>query len=247
MLVDCSVCETPHPRHANSSPYPCAVLSLKGARSGWHKLTPASCSDVDIWAGINRPKGPAPESRTIETAGHWVTAQLDPRNVLASYLDCTPLQIIIDRTCPKCAKDHGKPKVLPTKIRLDWNLAHCNELTVLAISRSGKSVGVDVEHPGRLVNPATVVERFFSKDEHSYLDAAGANRFTELFLKMWTGKEAYLKAIGIGLARGLSWFAIQPDQPRELRLRLDENVDRPSWAIDYVNIASFTVAIATQL
>lgn len=85
---------------------------------------------------------------------------------------------------PECA---GGPHI---------SLSHSGSLVVCAVA--DVAVGVDVEtRPPRDV--AAVAERFFTAEEARWLAADAPARFPML----WVLKEAYLKALGLGLAGGL--------------------------------------------
>jgi len=78
------------------------------------------------------------------------------------------------------------------------SLSHSGDLVCCAIAGRG-SIGVDVE-VGRRRNSATALaERYFTAAEVRWLDAEPEQRFRML----WVLKEAYLKALGVGLAGGI--------------------------------------------
>lgn len=80
---------------------------------------------------------------------------------------------------------------------VDVSLSHGGGWIAVAAHRHGR-VGVDVEAV-REVGPA-LARRCLSPAELSWLDhAADAPDRRERFLRLWTAKEAYLKAIGTGL------------------------------------------------
>lgn len=90
-----------------------------------------------------------------------------------------------------------------------FNLSHARGLIALAVAESGE-VGVDVETEARRTDTAAIAHRYFSARElrsFAGLDrAARRHRFFEL----WTLKEAYLKALGIGIGVPLASFSIVP-------------------------------------
>ena len=79
----------------------------------------------------------------------------------------------------------------------------------------------------RRTDPA-IAERFFSPPEITYLhthqsDTARRNAF----LRIWTLKESFIKAIGTGMATPLADFAFeQIDSDRPLIRMLSENLER---------------------
>ena len=87
-----------------------------------------------------------------------------------------------------------------------FNLSHSNGRAVLAVSRTPE-LGVDIEFTGRKRRAAKIAHRYFADEEIQTLlalpDSAQQSRFYEL----WSLKEAYIKARGLGLAIPLRSFA----------------------------------------
>jgi 4'-phosphopantetheinyl transferase len=86
-----------------------------------------------------------------------------------------------------------------------FNLSHTDGLVALAVASS--EVGVDVEwrqRPGRTVELA---DRYFSGPEIAALRDLEAGLQRDRFFDLWTLKEAYIKARGLGLAIPLGAFA----------------------------------------
>ncbi len=94
----------------------------------------------------------------------------------------------------------GKPALTPGSTGKDirFNLAHSDDQAVIAIA-SGREVGVDIERASRQKDGEAIARRFFSPTElASFLEYPSSER-TEVFLRHWVRKEAYLKARGWGL------------------------------------------------
>ena len=87
-----------------------------------------------------------------------------------------------------------------------FNLSHSNGCAVMAVSRTPE-LGVDIEFTGRKRRLAKIANRYFADEEIRALlalpDSAQQSRFYEL----WSLKEAYIKARGLGLAIPLKSFA----------------------------------------
>ena len=84
---------------------------------------------------------------------------------------------------------------------LNFNVAHTPGMVVMAVGRVAR-IGVDVEASDKRV-PLPVARRYFSPREATALDALAPEARPRRFLRLWTLKEAYLKALGEGLAGGL--------------------------------------------
>ncbi|MBR5515528.1 MAG: 4'-phosphopantetheinyl transferase superfamily protein [Clostridia bacterium] len=77
-----------------------------------------------------------------------------------------------------------------------FNISHSHEWVCLAVS--SKEIGVDIEKH----DPAKtrLAKRFFSKKEQEFC------KTVKDFFDIWTQKEAFIKAIGVGLSYGINTF-----------------------------------------
>ena len=89
--------------------------------------------------------------------------------------------------------DYGKP-YLKSNSDIFFNISHCHEMAVCTICNT--EVGIDVENI-RTYHPR-VVKRVFSDKEAEILENS-ANK-DEMFFRIWTLKESFVKAIGIGIS-----------------------------------------------
>ena len=110
--------------------------------------------------------------------------------------------------------DHGKPEVVvPAGApRLRLNLSHTRGLAAAALTVD-HDIGLDVEWLDGRTDGLEVARHFFAADECAQLEQAPPGLATETFLAFWTLKEAYVKAIGKGLAQPLDGFAFTLDPP----------------------------------
>ena len=106
----------------------------------------------------------------------------------------------------------GKPHLVATGSAeaLEFNLTHTTGLSACAVCRQ-LPVGIDAEDASRKVDYA--VARKFAKQEQEYLDTLDMADRQEPFFAYWTLKEAYMKALGLGLTLPLNSFAIDLEGP----------------------------------
>ena len=97
--------------------------------------------------------------------------------------------------------EHGKPYA-PSLPGLDLNLSHAKNHVLLAFARN-QPLGVDLERIDRRLAIEDLARRFFAPEEADALDRVPADERLPAFLRLWTCKEAVLKAIGAGLSFGL--------------------------------------------
>ncbi|HEX8706057.1 MAG TPA: 4'-phosphopantetheinyl transferase superfamily protein [Myxococcaceae bacterium] len=124
---------------------------------------------------------------------------------------------------------HGRPEVTGQGTpRLYFNLSHTDGMAICAVSLEPE-VGADVEDTLRHGMTVEVADRFFAPTEAATLRALPEERQRERFFELWTLKEAYIKARGMGLSLPLEHFAfeLRPGEPP--RITFDPRlVDEPS-------------------
>lgn len=100
-------------------------------------------------------------------------------------------------------KNHfGKP-FLKDFDNFHFNVSHSDEWIVCAFNDS--SIGIDVEKIKQI--DYKIAERFFSKQEYEALLDRESSQRLMFFYDLWTLKESYIKAIGIGLSIPLNSFS----------------------------------------
>lgn len=193
-------------------------------------------ADVHVW--LARLDGsPTPESslsagerararrfRAEADRHRFAASHAALRVILAGYLGCDPLALNFD------LGPRGKPGLPGSGI--EFNLSHSGDLAVVAVTR-GRRVGVDVERLRPTFERDGIVARFFSPSERAEFAALPDGLHLDAFFRVWTCKEAYIKAIGTGLATELDSFsvAVDPRLPPALRA-IDGDTDAPlRWMI----------------
>ncbi len=124
---------------------------------------------------------------------------------------------------------HGRPAITnphPLAQRLRFNISHTNGLVVLAIT-VGREIGVDTESTQRNA-PLEVADRFFSEREAQAMRAMPLADQPLRFWELWTYKESYIKARGMGLALPLDRFSFGFPNPAGTTIRFEPGlVDDP--------------------
>ncbi len=134
----------------------------------------------------------------------FIVAHVALRKILASYLLATPAGLEFEEG------PHGKPHLIG--YRLFFNLSHAGDIVLVAVAGSSE-VGVDVEVVSRDVEHEPLAKRFFSTSEVEAFQAIDEGQARiDAFFKLWTRKEAIVKAIGEGLSMPLDCFDVSLDQ-----------------------------------
>ncbi|NOQ70358.1 MAG: 4'-phosphopantetheinyl transferase superfamily protein [Crocinitomix sp.] len=87
----------------------------------------------------------------------------------------------------------GKPMISGVK----FNISHSG--TIVIAGFSSVEIGIDIELIKEI--DLTGMKRHFHQDEKQHISSA--QRKTDAFFNVWTRKEAFLKAKGIGILKGL--------------------------------------------
>ena len=129
--------------------------------------------------------------------------------------------------------EHGRPEISePSDARgLRFNLSHTRGMVAFAVTRE-LDVGVDVENRARRLRHRELSERFFGEAEVEALQALASGERAQRFLELWTLKEAYLKARGLGISVPLRGFQFQLSDSAPPRIRFDTALlcdDPESW------------------
>lgn len=117
---------------------------------------------------------------------------------------------------------HGRPEIDAPGTDLHFNLSHSAGLVVCALAR-GRDVGVDIEHLDRRPPDRAIVTRYCSPEEAADVDAEG-DAWPARFLRYWTLKEAYLKALGLGIAVHLSDISFSVDAAGHIRVTFERSL-----------------------
>ena len=153
----------------------------------------------------------------------FVAAHALLRSMLASCLDIPShaLRFSIDANGkPGIDKRIGSPEVV-------FNLSHTRGLVAVAVVSHG-AIGVDVERIDAAKADFAVAEAYFAPTEVEMLRRTPAAGKPLCFFRLWTLKEAYIKAIGAGLATPLNSFAFTLE-PIRIDFRAGANGNATDW------------------
>ncbi len=110
------------------------------------------------------------------------------------------------------ATERGKPEIDPAFGRPDlrFSLSHTHGMVACAVACTAR-IGIDVEACATSVPVLETARRLFATSELRYLADLPADQLHAAFYRIWTLKEAYLKALGTGLTDRLDGFAVSLD------------------------------------
>jgi 4'-phosphopantetheinyl transferase len=156
------------------------------------------------------------------------------RAILANYLETKPsgLRFVYN--------EFGKPglEVSQETGSLSFNLSHSGELVLIAVAID-RDVGVDIEFIDNSVPFEEVAKRVLSVNEIAALEALPESLRPAGFFNCWARKEAYVKALGMGLSIPLNSFDVSLVRGETVTsVESANSSDTSNWKIENLSIDS---------
>ncbi|MGY6554127.1 MAG: 4'-phosphopantetheinyl transferase family protein [Wenzhouxiangella sp.] len=170
---------------------------------------------VECWLiNLNELALPGANAAETDRRGHLrLHRQFVLRLILGAYLACPGKDVALTRG------PSGKPELVPelAVAGLRFNLSHTSDWLALAVTRE-VPVGVDIEHERRVQRALEMARRYFSPAEADCLASLEEPQRSQAFFKLWTVREACIKAMGSSLAQSLSALALDAVEARLLQV-----------------------------
>jgi 4'-phosphopantetheinyl transferase len=114
---------------------------------------------------------------------------------------------LVRKNLPECAStpfecnEFGKPEFVhsPGMPRYRFNISHCAGLVAVGFAIE-RDIGVDVEFVERRGASMDIARSYFAPAEVAWMESLPEKSRRAAFFGLWTRKEAYIKARGIGLS-----------------------------------------------
>ena len=173
---------------------------------------------------------------------HFVACRGILRAILAAYLKTGPREVNFEYG------PRGKPWVanLPETSRVHFNSAHSEDLFLTAASRICP-LGVDVERIRLIENTDDLVKQLLCTTEELAWSKVAESQKVSAFFRLWTCKEACLKATGEGITGRLQEVAVTflPGEPARLLRPPAMPIPNEDWTLRELEPAgNFAAALA---
>ena len=172
----------------------------------WRDQLRGLTDDATVVALALREDHLAPTPRDLQEApscdpahGAFLRRRALTRRVVAARLGVTPESVEIGHA------PSGAPGVLAPASSLKISVSGRADFCAVAMAEA--PVGVDIE-PSRAIEPPWSL---LHSNERNALETLTSEARADAFLRLWTAKEAYLKALGLGFAREPTKIAIGLD------------------------------------
>ena len=207
-------------------------------------LGPDPAREAGAFARLDRDERTAWEKGVPEVRRRFALCRAALRAILCGRLDCRNEQLSFG------ASRHGKPFAVVQGVRspASFNVSHSGRHGLIAVASEGR-VGVDVEVRTRKRNLDAPIESAMGPEERAELAALRGDERIRQFYRLWTLKEASIKALGTGFSTDPSRFQVPP------RMRWGEtsgtfrfpHLPSVAWGLREIGNEEFAAALAYEL
>lgn len=152
------------------------------------------------------------------------------RHLLAEETGASPEKLVFT------VGPFGKPALAGAET-LHFSVSHSGALALIGMSLS-RLIGVDIELMRENIDELALAQSFFCAEEHRFLEGLEGAVQLEAFYRIWTCKEAVLKAFGVGITAHLKDFQVEL-APAGPSIRPQPNCFTPALA--HVQVQSIDV------
>jgi 4'-phosphopantetheinyl transferase len=138
------------------------------------------------------------------------------RIVLSRYVNVTPIDWVFE------TNTYGRPRIVAPAVGagLNFNLSHAGSIVVMAVMRQPCEIGIDVEEADRKTDLAEISNQCLSHEEMIFWRNLPPEQKRQYFFELWTLKEAYVKARGLGLSIPLTACSVRRTDLQDFSLYL---------------------------
>ena len=155
---------------------------------------------------------------TASLRHRFVAGRARLRSLLGEHLGLDPRGLVFVQN------EFGKPR-LADHPSVHFSLSHSGDQAVLAVSEQ-REIGIDIERV-RPIDHLDLARRYFHPNEVAAIEGAGDQLLA--FFRIWTLKEAIVKAIGKGLSIELDTFDVSIATSPPAMVLAPEGAPRAWW------------------
>lgn len=180
---------------------------------------------LDEWARAKR-------FRCDRDRDRFIASRAILRQILSRYIDVAAGNIEFDYGAK------GKPFLAAQDTTLEFNLSHSGDVALYAVSHH--PLGVDVEQIKSRSRLEQLVRHCLTSQEQNVWQQLPDTEKMVAFLRFWTCKEAYLKAVGLGLTQAMTEIEVE-FCPQPI-LRQDPHRLAAAWTLQELTLGDGYVA-----
>lgn len=206
-------------------------------------MTAHNESEVYIWYRSTASL----DDKAVKSADQYLSieerARRDRLRFAADRRDFTIAHDLLRRALSRClvdmppaawrfsTNDCGKPfleSIDPQVRELSFSLSHTRGCVACAITLNAP-LGLDVERIDKSQRAQEIADRYFSEKEAGWLRQCSDELRNIRFTELWTLKEAFLKAVGVGLSGSLTSVAFRFREPECIEFSAPSTIDPHEW------------------
>lgn len=152
------------------------------------------------------------------------------RILLSKYLKISAYDLVLTKG------RHGKIELDKNQNskKISFNHSHSENRVVLSFTKF-KEIGVDVEKIREIPNCVELAQNFFCRNESLKVEQSKDDKKLDVFFKLWTIKEAFVKATGEGLSQSLDSFCVSSKNSFKI-FELNNWLEKSEWEYLLPNI-----------
>jgi 4'-phosphopantetheinyl transferase len=172
----------------------------------------------------------------------YIAGRAALRSILAAYVGkrASDLKFLYGQ--------QGKPHLALPDGGVQFNFSNSEGHAICAVMRDTE-IGADLEMVRALSDYESIAKQFFSPGEADALLSLPPASRQEAFVNCWTRKEAFLKAMGSGLALPLDSFevSLKPGDPARLLSVGGNSAEASGWTLISLSpLSNFVASIAVR-
>ena len=207
-------------------------------------LSPDAAREAEAFACLDRDERSTWEKGVPAVRRRFALCRAALRAILCRRLDCRNERLSFG------ASGHGKPFAVVRGVpsTVSFNVSHSGRHGLVAVA-FGKRVGVDIEVRTSRRNLAAPIEAAMGPDEQAELAALRGAERLRLFYRLWTFKEALIKALGTGFSADPSQFQVPAGMRSGVASGTFTFPHLPSiaWRLREIGNEQFAAALAYEL
>jgi len=205
----------------------------------WHGRLALEAEEVQRSAGVlnDSERQKAQAFKLPLMRDRYIAVRVLLRRTLAGYLHADPADLAFE------IGEHGKPRLACGS--LHFNLSHSGDSLIIAVA-DFPDIGIDIESIKPRASLESIARRCFSDREFERWQLLPEAERTKTFYRLWTKKEAFVKAVGRGIALGLEQCEVELEEGGDLLVVPTEYGPATAWkAIELPVDASTCAALVT--
>ncbi|HET9217258.1 MAG TPA: 4'-phosphopantetheinyl transferase superfamily protein [Terriglobia bacterium] len=165
----------------------------------------------------------------------FIVGRAGLRQVLSQYCAQDPAMLLFQ------SGSHGKPLLVQQSLKVKFNVSHAGAYVLIGIAEDVEC-GVDIEQPHARISEQQIATRFFCPREVEWMGRAELG-----FARLWTMKEAVMKAVGWGLTIPLNAIdVVDVAEGRTSRLLVEATGQEPLtlWVQELNLLEGYATSVA---